>query len=93
MRGTDCHRSTFKVVGRVKYFKRATKNGLRKRMFVAGVKKLLGIKSPSIMAVSKHKYEYDYLKEKYSDMLKLIERGGGRRINVYSVSSKRRVLG
>lgn len=32
-------------------------------MFVAGFKKLLGIKSPSIMMVSKYEYEYDYFKD------------------------------
>ena len=67
-----------RVVGRPKFAKR--------NMFILFLKKLLHVKSPSIMGISKYKYEYDYFKAKY-------KRGGGGRINVYGISCTRRILG
>lgn len=74
MRGTDCNRVTFRVAGNHKPTKR--------RMFVMFLKKLLDIKSSSIMGISKYKYGYDYFKAKYFGDKK---KGGGR-INVYGIS-------
>lgn len=34
------------------------------KMFVAFLKKILGIQSPAILHFSKYSYEYDYLKAK-----------------------------
>lgn len=35
---------------------------MKVRMFIAFLKKILGIQSPSVSSLSKFSYEYDYLK-------------------------------
>ena len=52
MRGTDCNRTTFKVAG--------GRKPTKIKMFVAYLKKYMGIHSPGTGG-----YEYDYLKARY----------------------------
>ena len=56
MRPMMCYRDTIKVAGR-----KPTKI----KMFVAYIKKCMGIHSPGIPAASEYAYEYDYLKARY----------------------------
>ena len=64
----------------VKYFKQASKMGLRKRMAFAFAKKLLGIKSKSLMNLGITDYEYDHMgegKKYFDDLIKTMNKYGG----------------